>query len=553
MSHSGSQSTGPASQARSKRLAPWLSEGTCLFGERTALASSQSATEEISYAALESRTADLASCLHGAGLRHGDAIALWLPNRPMWMVVHLAAARLGLFTVPLNTWCREVEIRHFLALGRCKAIVMDSTFRQMDFHGVLQSSLQYLAARGDNPLRWVIDFSATAQSGVLPRGVASLSFDELQRRADGFITSGDEENRSMIAFPTSGTTSAPKLAVHRECALLAHTHAVALKSRMTSEDVVLGVLPPCGAYGYTLLLASLQAGARAVLLDEFDIDQAIGSIESERVSMLAITEPLVRRLLDHPRATASRLGSLRLVFSAGGTLEPLVWRAETEFGFRITNVYGSSEVLALAAFWDDDCDVHTRSMAGGRLVSHGMCVRTVDSAGHPTPSGTEGELQFRGPAMSCGYLSIDPAAHDAFRADGWFSSKDLGRVLETSAGKFVYMARLDDALRIAGFLVSPAEIEALLQTHPAVATAQVVGVARAYGEHLAAAFVVLKKGHQVDAHVLQEFCRKRMASYKTPDVIEIVHEFPMTRSANGDKVMKTRLRQMAEEILARRH
>jgi len=352
----------------------------------------------------------------------------------------------------------------------------------------------------------------------------------------------------MIAFSTSGTTSAPKLAVHRESALLAHAQAVARNARMTSADVVLGALPPCGAYGYVLLMAALAVGARAVMCEEFDMERALELIESEQVTMLAVTEPLIRRLLDHPRASREGLRSLRLVFSAGGTLQPVVARAEKEFGFRVSNVYGSSEVLALAAFWDFSVDCPARAAAGGRLTSDGMRVRTVDAAGNPQPHNREGELQFSGPIMTTGYLANQQATRNAFAADGWFSSQDLGRVTDEGGTEFLYIARLNDAIRLKGFLVSPGEIEAMLQTHPAVKAAQVVGIPDEAGEELAAAFVVLNDGCAVDAAALRDHCRGRMASYKVPALLEVVAAFPMTRSANGDKVIKNRLRDIARGI-----
>jgi fatty-acyl-CoA synthase len=331
--------------------------------------------------------------------------------------------------------------------------------------------------------------------------------------------------------------------------LLSHAQAVAQTARMTPDDVVLAALPPCGAYGHGLILAALSAGATAILVREYAVERIVNAIESEQVTVMALTEPLLKKILDHAAAHRKSLRSLRIVFSAGGTLQPVVERAEAEFGFRITNVYGSSEVLALAAFWGFDGSAAERSAAGGRLVSAGMRVRAVDSAGIPVTPGMPGELQFAGPVVTSGYLVNEAATRNAFTTDGWFKSGDLGSVDDESGRRFHYVARLNDALRLKGFLVNPGEIEEMLQSHPDVSAAQVVGLSEKSGEDLAAAFVVLRPHASADADALRTFCRARMASYKVPTLLEIVPKFPMTRSANGDKVMKNRLRDMAQEML----
>ena len=242
-----------------------------------------------------------------------------------------------------------------MRLGRCRAIFVDSSFRGIDFLGILGAAISTIDAAGTRTLEWIIELGPQSVEREVPDGLKRLSLGELE----GLATSGQlpilAEVPRLIAYSTSGTTSVPKLAVHCEGALLSHAAAVAIKSRMTAQDVVLGALAPCGAYGYTLLLAAMTAGARTIVIDEFELDRVVDLIESEGVTMLALTEPIMRKLLDHPKASREAFRSLRLVFSAGGTLEPVVERAEREFGFFLTNVYGSSEILALAAFWDCAC------------------------------------------------------------------------------------------------------------------------------------------------------------------------------------------------------
>ena len=535
------------------RLGHWLRDRARRFGGATALEVAGRGDLGTSFEQLEISSAALAEGFQRLGLVRGDAIALWLPNRPVWMALHLAAVRLGLLTVPLNTWYRETEVAHFLGLGGCRALFLDRSYRGIDFDSIIQRALGELSASGRTRLEWIVDCDNDGAGHVsIPlNGVNRVPLAALSHSSSTGPTDNPAENLAAIAYSTSGTTSAPKLAVHRESALLSHASAVASRASMSSSDVVLCALPPCGAYGYTLLMAGLSAGATCICLEDFDLDTVVEIIEDRRVTVLALTEPLVRRLLDHPRASRRSFSSLRLVFSAGGTLRPVVERAETEFGFRLTNVYGSSEVLALAAFWAPEHDLDARSRAGGLLISPGMQVRTVDPHRQPLPDGTEGELQFRGPIVTSGYVGNPEATARAFRSDGWFSSGDLGIVVNGATGEFLYVSRMNDALRVKGFLVSPGEVEAVLQRHPVIAAAQVVGVPDGLGEESIAAFVIVRDGGSFDSAEVREFCRARVASYKVPALILSIDAFPMTRSANGDKVLKTKLRDLALEELSR--
>jgi fatty-acyl-CoA synthase len=527
----------------------WLQGRAREFGTRAALVGdgSRSATDSLSFEDLWRRSAVLAQGMRTLGLKRGEAIALWLPNRPEWMLIHFAAARLGLLTVPINTWCRESEVSHLMSLGGCRAIFLDSGFRSIDFMQILKSALEVLFSRGELRLDWIIDSSKADASPQASANIAYLQLSQIENSEAHSATFSFPDNSAAIAFSTSGTSSLPKLAVHSAGALVSHAKAVARRAEMTDGDVVLSVLPPCGAYGHGLLMAALSAGARAVLLEEFDLDRCIDAIVAERVSVMAVTEPLLRRLLWHPRARRETFSSLRVIFSAGGTLLPVVERA-AELGFRVTNVYGSSEILALAAFWESGRGIAERSAAGGALVSDDMQVRIVDGQGSIVGPGIEGELQFCGSIVTSGYLANPDATRSALSADGWFRSQDLGRIIDVGDRTFHYIARLTDALRIKGFLVSPGEIEAMLQKHPRVAAAQVVGIPDGQGEELAAAFVILHPGAPIEAEELREFSRAKMASYKVPSILQIIKEFPMTRSANGDKVVKHRLRDMAREI-----
>jgi fatty-acyl-CoA synthase len=189
-----------------------------------------------------------------------------------------------------------------------------------------------------------------------------------------------------------------------------------------------------------------------------------------------------------------------------------------------------------------------RSKGGGALISPQASVRVCDpETGRVLAAGEQGELELRGPSLLLEYYGNPQASKDAFTADGWFRSGDLG-YLEAD-GRFCYLTRIGDVLRLGGFLTSPQEIEAVLEAEPSVAGAQVVGV-NLDGEPVAVGFVIASDQAEFREDELREWCRSRLAGYKVPRRIFRIDEFPTTPSANGTKIQRTKLRQLAIERCA---
>jgi fatty-acyl-CoA synthase len=171
--------------------------------------------------------------------------------------------------------------------------------------------------------------------------------------------------------------------------------------------------------------------------------------------------------------------------------------------------------------------------------------RVVGADGSEVPEGQPGELQLRGPSVLAGYLApggLLPAPV----VEGWFGTGDLATL--APGGGFVYLARMGDALRLAGFLTDPAEIEQHLRSHPAVTGAQVVGVSTPAGREVSVAFVT--GAADLDEALLVAHCRDGLANYKVPARIEMVDEFPTVDGANGVKVRKATLRDRASALVA---
>lgn len=183
---------------------------------------------------------------------------------------------------------------------------------------------------------------------------------------------------------------------------------------------------------------------------------------------------------------------------------------------------------------------------GGRPVSAIARVRARDMAtGAILAHGQSGAIEIRAPSQMMGYLGDDRATQGTFTGDGFVRTGDLGYTL--ADGRFIYQARMGDELRLAGFLVSPAQIEAVIEEHPSVQACQVVGIDTPRGTR-PIAFVIGKPGIQFDAQAIGAFARARMAHYKVPERIVRLDAFPTVQSANAVKIQKAKLREMAHTI-----
>ena len=206
-------------------------------------------------------------------------------------------------------------------------------------------------------------------------------------------------------------------------------------------------------------------------------------------------------------------------------------------------LYGSSEVQALFSV----ADGKDRLLGGGVPVSKQARLAVRDpETGSALPVGASGELWIDAPSRFVGYLENPAATERAVDANGMFRTGDLGRLTETG---FVYEARIGDAMRLGGFLVSPEEIEAVIQAQDGVAGVQVVAASRGEGDPVPVAFVRLADGAKLDAAMLRARCVEQLARFKVPERIVLVEAFPVVDSPNGPKVQKVRLREMAQALL----
>ncbi len=517
-------------------LSALLAESVAKAGDRPAFFSGDAA---YSYAWLDEKSRRAALGFSTMGIRPGDRVAIWLPNLPEWPALYFGLARLGAVAVLVNTRFRSAEVEDIVGRSRAKALILAPAFRAIDFAGILAA----VDPAALEALRWVVTVGE-APPTVLP-GRDHYASDEVFAAPPATFDQATNEAPVTI-FTTSGTTRAPKFVLHSHGSLTSHARTVAKVFGYDRDDaMLLQALPYCGTFGLAQALAGIAAARPSVLLPTFDGAAAAAAVTRHRVTHFNATDDMATRMMDAAPPGARPFPSLSGVGYArfNPALADLVQRGDQK-GVRFFGLYGMSEVQALFAHQPRDAAAGRRQIAGGITTSTEASVRVRDpESGRVLPQGESGEIEIKAPSLMSGYDGNPEATKEAFTEDGWFRTGDLGRM--DPWGGFEFETRMGDVLRLGGFLVSPTEIEAELQSDPAVDGAQVVSIADAAGTR-AVAFVTLKPGGAFDEPRLIAGCKAALAGFKVPARVFALDTFPSTTGPNGTKVQRHRLREMAE-------
>ncbi len=493
----------------------------------------------LTFSGLAAQARRVAGGLAALGVKPGDRVAFWLPNTPAYLTLYFACARLGAVAVAVNTRYRAAEIGDII--GRCgaKILVLWPEFRGIDFPAILADADPAALDR----LETVIVYGEAGDPPAfkLP-GARIVSYDRVARHARYNRDHGARDAGCNI-FTTSGTTQAAKFVLHGHAGIFDHARQVAASFDLHEAGTIsyLG-LPLCGVFGFNQAMAMIAAHKPTVLVSAFDEHEAVAAMTRHRVTYFNASDDMVDRLL---RAAQSP-GPFAHVRSVGyatfsSALDDIVVRADSH-GLTLTAMWGMSELQAMAARRAPGDSAERRATPGGRLISPDAQVRVRDlETGALLVPGEAGTLEINAPSRMLGYYG-DPAATEAALCDdGYMRTGDLGLI--EPGGAFTFLSRMGDALRLGGFLVSPAEIEAEIQAHASVDNVQVVTAG-----NRAVAFVILAGGAVLDEAAVRAHCARRLAKYKVPARIIALDAFPTTDSANGVKIQRARLRDMAGEV-----
>ncbi len=495
-------------------------------------------SERLTYARFRTKARGLARGLHRLGVRHGDKVALLMNNRPEWLIIDFALSMLGATLVPISTWSKARELEY--VLNHCDA----TTFITIDrFLG--QDYLAMLAGIGQPggerlpTLRRVVALGGARETGLtafddlwdLGGPVTDAELDACQRA----VGPGD---RPYILY-TSGTTSTPKGVQIQHRGLIENMWNIGERQHLTAGDRMwMGISLFWGFGCENALFAVMTHGGCVVLQDQFEPGAALALIERERCSVYYGTPNIALALWEHPDRGRHDLRSLRTGAAIGS---PAAMQMVMDVGAEeICNVYGLTECYGNCTVTDAHDPVDVRLHTVGRPLP-GMELRIVDrETRRPLAPGDVGEILIRG-HMTPGYYKDADKNTEAFDAEGWFLSGDLGLIDDD--GRLRFRGRIKEMVKTGGINVAPLEVEDVLAAHPAVEQVYVVGLPDPRREEILAAVVVLKEGHDAAPETLRAHCKEALAAFKVPQVFRVMKRSELPLTATG-KVQKFRLREM---------
>jgi malonyl-CoA/methylmalonyl-CoA synthetase len=466
--------------------------------------------------------------LKARGLAPGDRVALFLENSDAFVITWLGVQAAGCVAVLVNTAYRQVELAHILSDAEVKVCVTGTA-----------GASELIPLREQLPaLQWLITVEPPPPG--LPASLPAVDFQDVLARgaaSSETLPPPRAEDLAVLGY-TSGTTGRSKGAMLQHRQVLANIRAVTQAWRWTDADRLLLTLPLFHTHGLMVgLHGTLFTGASTDLRRRFVAAEALTALHDDPSLTLFFGVPtMYGRLLEESRRTGVKPRALRLWVSGSAPLSPqLCGDIERQFGARILERYGMTETLMNTT---QPYDGERRAGTVG-MPFPGQEARVVDvRTRQPLPRGETGEIEVRGPHVFTGYWRRPDATAEAFDADGWFRTGDLG---EWDPDGFLRITgRARELIISGGFNIYPREVEEVLAAHPTVAEAAVLGLPDPdFGEQVVAV-IVPAPGATPDAQALVDFCRERLAAFKKPRRVVFTDALP--RNALG-KVQKHILRE----------
>ena len=535
--------TGPATSWTPTTLYRLLAERAAARGSDEALVTTSA---RLSYREQHAAVRRAAKAMHALGVRRGDFVGILLGNDERWVTLFYAAATIGAVTVPINTRFKSAELAFCLRQADVKALFLADRFLSIDFLSFLRAAEPAIdrALPGDAlPLlrHLVVLGDEIPPAGKRFEDVLALGERVTDGTLDALVAAVEPSDLLLIQF-TSGTTAYPKAVMLTHDNMLRNAWAVGLRLGIRPDDRYFNCRPFFHVAGTTLsLLVSLVAGACLVTLPTFEAGAALEMMARERCTLTSGNDTLFQLMMGHPSFDPAPL-CLRGGWAAAGpeTIRNIIERMGAR---EVCVAYGLSEASPNVVLNDYRDPIELR-IAGLAKPHDGVEVRiTQGDTGAVLPAGESGEIEVRGWNVMRGYYKDAVETAKAFTPDGWLRTGDIGVL--TADGRLRMVGRVKDTFRVGGENVAPAEVDEVLLAHPAVATAQVVGVPDPRLGEVGAAFVTLKPKAIASKAELIEFLRHRCANFRVPRYLAIVASFDTIGMTASGKVQKNQLRDHA--------
>ena len=495
---------------------------------------------QTTYREMVARIDSFAGALAARGIGVGDVVGLLAPNSSAFAVAFHGILRAGATSTTVNALFTAKDIAKQLTDSKAKMLItvtplLAQAKEGASLAGLSEDDLVVLDGAGRD---------GTGEGAGHPNAADLLASGTAAPQVD-FAPSSH-----LAALPySSGTTGNPKgvMLTHRN--LVANVAQIRPLHGMQPDDVVLAVLPFFHIYGMTVLLnAALHARARLVIMPSFDLGDFLGNIAEHKCTIAFIAPPVAVALAKHPLVDEHDLSSLNVVMSGAAPLDADLGHAVAQrLGCKVVQGYGMSELSPVS---------HITPFDGGRVNMHeeaplssvGWTVSNAASKLVDPETGKEievpeeglsqtGELWFKGPNVMAGYLNNETATKETIDDDGWLHTGDLAQV--DHKGLVYIVDRLKELIKYKGYQVPPAELEAVLLSHPDIADAAVIGVRDEEGEEVPKAFIVTQDGADLTEAQVIEFVANNVAPYKKVRQVQFIDAIP--KSASG-KILRKDLR-----------
>jgi long-chain acyl-CoA synthetase len=530
----------PALQYPQHPYAEMLTRTAERYPEHTALVFN---AVQITYRELEALVNSFANALLALGLGKGQTVSLFMTNRPEYVISWFALARIGAVISPMNPSYKEREVAYQLHNSEAKAIIVQQELLPLvqAVHAEVPTLQQVIRVGGTPQPGTGRDAGATGEDAALQP--ALYSFSELLRSQPPTPPTGSTPGwEDLLALPySSGTTGLPKGVMLSQKNFVCNAYQSVATARITFEDRLLVFVPLYHIYGIMLLGLAALSGARLVLMERFDPGRCLQLIHEQGITILYSVPQVLGVLSDWPELSKYNLHTVRFTQCGAAPVPPaLAYRFQERTGITVMTSYGLTEAAP---------GTHSNPVYDRKLIK----VETIGLPIHDTKQkivdietgtielgpGEEGELIVQGPQVMQGYWKAPEATAQALR-DGWLYTGDIG--WRDEAGYVTVTDRKKELIKYRSWSVAPAQLEALLLEHEAVADVAVIGKPDEEAGEIPKAFVVRRAGHeQVGAEELLAWASGKLAAYKEVREIEFIEAIP--RNPSG-KILRRILKEL---------
>lgn len=456
------------------------------------------------------------------GFKKGDVFAIYSPNVPEYAIAFHGVASVGGINTTINPLYTAGELAHQLNDAGAKYLLTIPQFLDKALEAAEESDVEEIFIFGEAD--GATPFAALLQGDGQPPDVTI------------------DPKKDLVVLPySSGTTGLSKGVMLTHFNLVANLYQIDAMNHFDSTDTLIAILPFFHIYGMEILLNyALHKGATVVTMPRFDLEQFLQLMQDRKVTFGYLVPPIVLALAKHPLVANYDLSNLRMIISGAAPLsEDLARACADRLGCVVGQGYGLTETSPVTHVAPRDPD-KIKPAAAGLLLPNTECKIVSTDAETELGSGQEGEIWIRGPQVMQGYLNNPDATAASIDEEGWFHTGDIGYADEE--GYFYVVDRVKELIKYKGFQVPPAEVEAVLLTHPAIADAAVIPVPDEEAGEIPKAFVVLRG--EITPDEIMAFVAERVAPHKKVRLVEIIDQIP--KSASG-KILRRILVQRERE------